>query len=409
MKNKKPDITSDISKVADRGEAIALIEPLIISESAPARSELIDLVLTLVSKSAGLARSLPPAMKASLSQTVRAMNCYYSNLIEGHNTHPVDIERALQGNYSKDIKKRELQLEAKSHIEVQAWIDEGSLHERLFSSDIFSEIHKRFYENLPPAMQEVLDPASNEMIKIIPGHFRERDVQVGQHIPISPGAVPRFLKRYTDVYSRLGKMEMLLATAAMHHRFLWVHPFLDGNGRVARLFSHAIFHQQLETESLWSVARGLARNVNAYKAHLSACDQTRRNDLDGRGHLSLESLVEFTHFYLTLCIDQINFMESLMEPNRLRTRVQQWAKEEVSFGKIPPKSVNILEAILYRGEIPRGDISEILGLSDRHARRLVQPLFEMGVLMSDEPKSALKLAFPASLANRWMPGLFPEI
>ena len=55
------------------------------------------------------------------------MNCYYSNLIEGHDTHPIDIERALKGDYSDDAKKRDLQLEAKAHIAVQQWIDSGGL------------------------------------------------------------------------------------------------------------------------------------------------------------------------------------------------------------------------------------------------------------------------------------------
>ena len=48
------------------------------------------------------------------------MNCYYSNLIEGHDTHPIDIERALKNDYSQDAHKRDLQLEAKAHIAVQA-------------------------------------------------------------------------------------------------------------------------------------------------------------------------------------------------------------------------------------------------------------------------------------------------
>jgi hypothetical protein len=64
---------------------------------------------------------------ASLADLVRAMNCYYSNLIEGHDTHPIDIERALKSDYSNDAKKRDLQLEAQAHIAVQKWIDAGGL------------------------------------------------------------------------------------------------------------------------------------------------------------------------------------------------------------------------------------------------------------------------------------------
>ena len=62
------------------------------------------------------------------------------------------------------------------------------------------------------------------------------------------------------------------AAAAAHHRLLWIHPFLDGNGRVARLMSHAMLLDTLESGGVWSIARGLARNVAAYKGHLAACD-----------------------------------------------------------------------------------------------------------------------------------------
>ena len=106
--------------------------------------------------------------------------------------------------------------------------------------------------------------------------------------------MPRFLKRFEDFYRKLGKTETILSTAAAHHRLAWIHPFLDGNGRVARFMSHATLLEALDTAAVWSIARGLARNVDAYKAHLAACDQTKRNDLDGRGHLSEENLAELT-------------------------------------------------------------------------------------------------------------------
>ncbi len=210
------------------------------------------------------------------------------------------------------------------------------------------------------------------------------------------------------VYNRLGKTETILATAAAHHRLVWIHPFLDGNGRVARLMSHATLLEALDTGAVWSIARGLARNVNAYKEHLAACDQIRRNDLDGRGHLSEESLAEFTRFFLTTCIDQVNFMERLMQPDQLRTRILLWAEEEIRLDHLLPKSGSILEAVLYRGELPRADVANIVGTGERQARRVVSALLEIGILTSGSTRAPLRLAFPATLASRWMPGLFPE-
>ena len=408
MSKTKPVIKADIKAAKDRGETTSLMEPLLIAEGSRHRSGLIDLALELAQRSAGFRRSLPESILTSLGDLVRSMNCYYSNLIEGHDTHPIDIERALRGDYSNDTQKRDLQLEAKAHIAVQQWIDNGGLKGGAVAASSICEIHRRFCEHLPEDLLWVEDPKTKERIRIVPGELRHRDVKVGRHVPVSAPAVPRFLQRFEFVYSRLGKTETILSAAAAHHRLAWIHPFLDGNGRVTRLVSHATLLEALETGGVWSIARGLARNVDAYKGHLAACDLQRRNDLDGRGNLSEESLVEFTRFFLTTCIDQLAFMEGLMQPDQLRARILLWAQEEIRLDRLPPKSSAVLEALLYRGELPRGDAAEIIGTGDRQARRIVAALTDQGVLASESTRAPLRLAFPAALASRWMPGLFPE-
>ncbi len=392
---------------ADRDEFTSLMEPLLLGPRH--REPLTDLALELTQKSAGFRASLPASFLTSLADLVRAMNCYYSNLIEGHNTHPVDIERALKNEYSDDPHKRDLQLEAKAHIAVQQWIDGGGLKGRkAVTAEGLCETHCRFCESLPEDLLWVEDPRTQERVRVVPGELRHRDVQVGRLVAISPGALPRFLKRFEEVYGTVGKTESIISTAAAHHRFLWMHPFLDGNGRVARLMSHAVLLDALDTGAVWSVARGLARNVREYKRHLADCDSGRRNDLDGRGNLSEEALAAFTQFFLTVCIDQVTFMESLVQPDRLRARILMWAEEEIRIGVLPAKAGNILEAVLYRGELPRGDADTIVRTGERQARRIVASLVEMGVLASDNPRASLRLVFPATLAGRWMPGLFPE-
>ncbi|HTZ81557.1 MAG TPA: Fic family protein [Candidatus Acidoferrales bacterium] len=401
-------MNADIKAATDRGEVVSMMEPLLIAEGSRHRAPLTDLVVELAQKSAGFRRSLPSTLLTSLADLVRAMNCYYSNLIEGHDTHPIDIERALKNNYSKDARKRDLQLEAKAHIAVQKWIDEGGLTGRSETSDGICEIHRRFCDLLPADLLWTTDPDTHERVRVIPGELRERDVKVGDHVAISPGAVPRFLTRFEEVYSHLSKADSILSAAAAHHRLVWIHPFIDGNGRVARLMSHAMLLETLDTGAVWSVARGLARNVDRYKALLAACDAPRRNDLDGRGDLSEEALARFTDFFLRTSIDQVEFMEGLMQPDRLRTRILLWAEEEIRIRELPSKSESILEAILYRGELPRSDVAKIVGAGERHARRIVSALTKRGVLTSESSRAPLRLVFPAGLASRWMPGLFPE-
>jgi Fic family protein len=408
MPETRADIKADISAVIGSHESVALMEPMLLAEGSPQRGDLIDLAVEVAAASAGLGRSLPDGVRTALGDLVRAMNCYYSNLIEGHDTHPIDIERALNNDYSSDARKRNLQIEAKAHITVQRWIDAGGLKDRSVSVAGIEEIHHRFCALLPDDLLWIENTESGERLRVAPGRLRDRAVRVGQHIPISAGAVPRFLAHFENIYGRLGKTEAILSAAAAHHRLLWIHPFLDGNGRVARLVSHATLLDILDTGGIWSIARALGRNVVAYKSHLANCDQPRRNDLDGRGNLSEEALVAFTRFFLEVCIDQVRFMEGLVQPERLRTRIRVWAEEEIRLGHLPPKSGNILEAVLYRGELPRGEIAVIVGTGERQARRIISALVNKSVLHSESSRAPLRLAFPAALASRWMPGLFPE-
>ena len=102
----------------------------------------------------------------------------------------MDIERALKNDYSKDARKRDLQLEAKAHIAVQKWIDGGGITGPAVTSDAIQEIHRRFCEELPEDLLWVEDSVTKERVWVVPGALRTRDVRVADQIAISPGAVP---------------------------------------------------------------------------------------------------------------------------------------------------------------------------------------------------------------------------
>ncbi len=392
----------------DRGENIGLMEPMRVTPGSRHFIELADLAIELARKSEGFRRSMPDGTVEALSNLVRSMNCYYSNLIEGHDTHPVDIERALNNDYSDDAEKRDLQLEAKAHIAVQRWIDDGNLSSRAATADGISEIHFRFCEQLPAEFLKVENPDTGESVEVVPGEFRNGDAKVGRHIAISPGAVPKFLKHFESTYAKLSGIELLVSLAAAHHRLVWIHPFTDGNGRVVRLMSHAMLLDGLETGGVWSVARGFARASQDYRQHLQNCDAERHGDFDGRGHLSESALAEFSKFFLRTCIDQVEFMESLVSPDKLRSRIVDWSRAQVATGRLPKQSTNLLEAIIYRGQVSRGEIPDLLKVAPRTARRVASELMETGILTSETTRSPLRLSFPASLATEIMPGLFPE-
>src|SRR3954454_4858458 len=153
---------ADMSTV-DRSESISAMESLVIPAGSSHRAVLNDLAFDLTRKSAGFRRSLPHPIQAPLANLVRAMNCYYSTLIEGHDPHPIDIERALRDDYSQDRKKRDLQIEAKAHMAVQQWIDEGGLSaNQAVSPEGIIDLHRRFCEHLPEDLLWIDDPDTGE-------------------------------------------------------------------------------------------------------------------------------------------------------------------------------------------------------------------------------------------------------
>lgn len=172
--------------------------------------------------------------------------------------------------------------------------------------------------------------------------------------------------------------------------------------------SYATLFRVLDTGGLWSIARGLARRQDEYKKHLAACDLVRRGDRDGRGHLGEAALSSFTKFFLEVCIDQTKFMSELMQPKLLRDRILKWAEEETAYGRLPTKAPRVLDAILFRGSLPKSEVPDILGQSERSARAATNALSKQGIITSVGARADWQIAFPAKLAPRIAPGLFPE-
>ena len=249
------------------------IEPARVEEPTAAIS---DAVAELSATAATLGRALHPRTAANLADVVRIMNTYYSNLIEGHNTRPKDIERALAGNFDDDDQRRNLQIEAAAHVRVQAEIDRMAAENQLpepASADFIRWLHREFYRDAPPEMLRIAG-AGREFI-MVPGEWRSRpehDVAVGRHLPPSSERVEAFMRHFETRYrfANLGKAGRIMAIAAAHHRLNFIHPFPDGNGRVSRLMSHAMgLSAGIGAHGLWSVSRGLARGLRA-EANTSA-------------------------------------------------------------------------------------------------------------------------------------------
>ncbi|MBA4368324.1 MAG: Fic family protein [Desulfobacterium sp.] len=380
-------------------------------------SDLLNRSMDVMEKSAALAGKLHPVTLQGLIDFLRITNTYYSNLIEDHHTHPIDIERAMAQQYDRDPLKRDLQIEARVHVELEREIDCQIVSNSVqpTSPEFICSIHKRFYEQLPERFRKA--PADNETahISVMPGKYRDHYVKVGNLVPASPEVVGLFmteLDRHYDL-NRFARIDKLPAIAAAHHRLMWIHPFLDGNGRVARLFTYACMRAAgVVGYGLWSVNRGFAHFKSDYLSALADADAVRQGDLDGRGHLTQKGLNRFCHFFIETCLDQIAFMEKLLNLDGLLTRIEQYIQLRFrhlipEVAPLRPEALHLIREAFVFGEFARGQAARLTGLKERTARSLIAELIADGLLVSDTPKGLLRLHFSARLLPIWFPGLGP--
>lgn len=373
--------------------------------------ELDELAVKVLSSSAALGKGIHPLILEEIARLMVKVNSYYTNAMEGNPSKLKDIDAALNKMFSKDAAARNYQLEHLAHIKVQEEMVarlRGEPGLRVCSEQFLCWLHERFFLNLPPDMRWA-KTMSGEPVPVEPGRLRDRGITVGRHeAPITREDVRRYLSQFEEFLSpeRLAGTQKLLGLAASHHRFLWIHPFPEGNGRVARLMTTAYGIRIGVGESmLWTVSRAFARKRADYDRNLALADMERRNDLDGRGPLSEENLVRFCEFFLECCADQIRFMEERLRLGELERRYRRFVAGLVDEKELSQAGAKVMERLLPQGEIPRAMVKEICAVQQRRATQIVKELLDAKLTRSETAYGALRLSISADMSAV----LFPEL
>ena len=374
---------------------------------------LLQLAAKLVAECHRLGGQAGEPVVRALRPKLRAMNSYYTNKIEGQHSLPGDIERAVRREFDADAALAKKQRLALAHMEVEQQLEEKQATPRdLFDRQLVREIHGLLYGKLPEG-----DRITDEGRPIVPGDYRRDDVAVGRHVAPPWKDIDDLLSGWADRYRSLAGAEaLLIGTACSHHRLAWIHPFIDGNGRVARLHSHLVLHAMGLTHGLWSPMRGLARTHEQYYARLSNADLSRRNDLDGRGPLSQEELVAFARYFLEICLDQVRFMRERLDLASLKDRLKAFLLylrgnswrigSEKSIVKL--EALEALHYVAMTGPVDRSRFIAMTGLGERTGRRVLASLLDYGVLSAESSRSPVAFTVPLKSLKHLFPNLWPE-
>lgn len=372
------------------------------------------LAAQLISQAKDLPAQGMPHLRSLLRDTLRPMNSFYTNKIEGQHTTPILIAQAMNKDFSNQPDEARKQRVAIAHIDTERSAESHyPVFDALsfFKPEIVQAIHAHLHAQL--VLDDLVQLNAKGIAQIVhPGEWREFGVKVGQHIPPDPKTVPRFMDAWCQAYERSAAGEnALIALIAAHHRLTWIHPFLDGNGRTARLHTHIGLHALGLTHGLWSPMRGLARAQEKYYEHLIQADRNRQGDYDGRGVLTEKGLIAFIEFFMEVCLDQIAFMSGMLEMPGFEARLAQMLAAESTRDATKSLKVEAAAPLAYLAVVPtleRTKFKGMMGLSSRTADRVLGDLFKLGIVTSRSPKGPVELALPMAQIRYLFPRLWPE-
>ena len=352
-----------------------------------------------------------------LRRLLRVMYAHDSLALEGLQVSPLEVEQALRsGDAPGDrldeagARRQRRQRRVVAHMDTQAALEArwgGWSSQRIWSAQMVRDIHQDLFARLPEA--DLVLPTGHAMV---PGALRRRAAGVALHAAPAPAAVGALLARWGAVYGGVRRGELqLVAVAASHHRLAWIHPFPDGNGRVARLHTHLALGVLGLTQGLWSPLRGFARGDQAYRAQLAAADAPLADAADGSGERSGQALAAWVAYVLALCRDQVALMSGLLDLSGMKDRIAACLayEENVVRQGVRSESLRALHYLLLtQSALERSDFKALLGLGERLATAQVTALLKRGLLVTDSPHGKLRFGVPQHALRFYFPALWPQ-
>lgn len=216
-----------------------------------------------------------------------------------------------------------------------------------------------------------------------PGAYRSGPVRIAQatHLPPDAMQVPSYMAELVAFINRPDPPKYdLMKVALAHHRFAWVHPFGNGNGRVVRLFTYALLIKYGFKVS----AAGRLLNPAA----VFCADRNRYDTLLGEADAGTDPALESWCIYVLAGVrDELNKVSRLADYTHLQSKVLLPAVAHARQRQlITAQEEAVLAATIKAGVVKAGDLEAVLpGLNANQRTYQIRKLVESGMLQPIQP------------------------
>ncbi len=335
----------------------------------PFESKLADFIIELdYLRKKPLGGTTHPSTFFQLKKIFHTLESIGSARIEGNRTTIAEfIETKIEKKETKDEKIIEIQNMEKA----LAFIDEN-IDKTIINRMFVSELHKQVVKNL------IKEGSKN------PGDFRKENVRItkSNHLPPDMSQVPAYMDELFAFINKENSSKYdLLKTALAHHRFAWIHPFDNGNGRTVRLFTYAMLVKQGFNIHIGRIINPTAifcNNRDKYYKFLSKADTGMEVDLLSWCEYVLEGLK-----------NEIDKIDKLLDYNYLSKNILLPAIDfSLERKLIIPQEEKILKIVIKKQVIQAGDLKNIFpGKIPAEISRTIRKLKDKNMLMPEKEKS----------------------
>jgi len=276
---------------------------------------------------------VPPHIFFQLKEIFQIMETLGSARIEGNNTTLTEyVEKIIEQDTENSEKDKEI-----SNIETAIrFIEENTNENTVFSRAYVSELHKMITKELS------VHP-KGEGSKY-PGEMRKCEVSINRskHTPPSYAVVKDYFEKFIEFINKDHKEQnQLLSVAIAHHRFTYIHPFDNGNGRMVRLLNYALL-----IKLGFKVKNGRIINPSS----VFYADREKYYQMLGKADsLSERDILHWAEYFLFGLKNELEKIDSLLNKNYVQKKIlSPTIKFAIERGNINKLEYDILSYLINK-------------------------------------------------------------
>ena len=326
-------------------------------------SNITDLIIELdYLRKKQLGGSTPPKVFFQLKHIFHTLESVGSARIEGNNTTIAEyIETKIDDNKNVPFSIKEIR-----NIEKSMAFIEENVKDHPINRAFVSELHKMIVNDLEVPPHGEGDHTPGEYRKINP------IISNSSHLPPDWLMVDEYMRELFDFISKNNEPKYdLLKAAIAHHRFVWIHPFGNGNGRTVRLFTYAMLVKtgfNVDTGRIINPTAVFCNDRNAYYTNLSEADKG-----------TSEGILTWAEYVLRGLKEEIEKIDKLLDYSFLRKEIliptinYSLEREHITEteAKILKKVIDTKDMIIQAGDVREFFVGKIHAEVSRQIKKLI--------------------------------------